>query len=913
MVFLVVISILMLILYMNISAIIESAIVSKLEAIGASEVVIGVMDVNEEATAIDEIAFFIHDESRRYHFSIHELTVSYEPRELLSGRIHSVSVKDIKVNIKELSIVKPRDVGSKNNEYQNISLLGFLENPPLNRFDIENIEVLAERKTGKQQTIVLNGDAVIRQGAAQARVEISLGKYTKQELNLDINAAGKAMLTVAASDKANDLSPYIRMVANKISLDSQRLGTDISINIDLGIVQEVIRAWGFEPLQGTVQGRLTAQGPVNIPFEHDSDSDAAPWWDANGEATVQSSEIETIGQDIELKLPFKLSMDNELIQWQFANTANLSLVPDVRFLADGEIKEAMREQSTQRMMVTLPQAVNVSFRKIEGAYDSSTLMLDEPVKLVYGDDKAKLSFEALLEKLQLSMHKQPILSFDAGYSFALNNTSLPVKNIDVKGNTRVQLENDTLKIDLQPGTSLVMSDIVKDALKVQAITSKIEKQANCKYTVKGGQWQCGTTRLDVNVSSVQRKSAGLKRMLLGVKIDEAHGDKQSWKTKLVATSADWLITINENGEQRQVKLDSIETEISAANDEIIASFNIGAAGDAVKLDVAASHSLTSNKGHASYRLKPVDMSNNGSDISAIYDGWPHKLVITGGEVQAKGDISWQHSAKDASVDAIQHEGRVSINDIRGVFDDVPFSGMNSELSIEGVESFVLKTKPLLKIATLDPGIPVNDVSLTASTSIEAGNKPVISIADLSMSLLGGDVEGKSIEIDLNREENPFTVEISNIDVEALLKLEQKQGLYGTGVIDGTLPLVLTRSGLFMRNGKIGARQPGGKLRYTADERVKAMAASNKGVELLVKAMEDFNYNTLNAQLNYQPDGRLKMKVELKGHNPELEDGRPVHLNVDVEDNILALMRSLRLAGDISEKIGDKVQQRNKAR
>ena len=112
----------------------------------------------------------------------------------------------------------------------------------------------------------------------------------------------------------------------------------------------------------------------------------------------------------------------------------------------------------------------------------------------------------------------------------------------------------------------------------------------------------------------------------------------------------------------------------------------------------------------------------------------------------------------------------------------------------------------------------------------------------------------------------------------------------------------------MSAGKLSAQPPYGVIQYSGDERVTALAKSNPNVELLLKALSDFHYDLLKAELDYAPDGQLLAKVRLQGNNPELEGGRPVHLNINLEENILTLLRSLQFADEISRKIGEGIEQ-----
>ena len=78
--------------------------------------------------------------------------------------------------------------------------------------------------------------------------------------------------------------------------------------------------------------------------------------------------------------------------------------------------------------------------------------------------------------------------------------------------------------------------------------------------------------------------------------------------------------------------------------------------------------------------------------------------------------------------------------------------------------------------------------------------------------------------------------------------------------------------------------------------------------IALDALRDFHYSHLSADVNYHPDGNLMVNISLKGISPELDTDRPVHLNINTEQNLLSLLKSLRYTQGINENISNKVQQ-----
>ena len=91
-----------------------------------------------------------------------------------------------------------------------------------------------------------------------------------------------------------------------------------------------------------------------------------------------------------------------------------------------------------------------------------------------------------------------------------------------------------------------------------------------------------------------------------------------------------------------------------------------------------------------------------------------------------------------------------------------------------------------------------------------------------------------------------------------------------------------------------------------------MAESNQQMRFVLDALSNFHYHTLQVSADSTPKGDVTLHVMLQGANPDWQSGRPVHLNLNVQENIPTLLRSLRLADELGEALGKKLQQRENA-
>ena len=74
-------------------------------------------------------------------------------------------------------------------------------------------------------------------------------------------------------------------------------------------------------------------------------------------------------------------------------------------------------------------------------------------------------------------------------------------------------------------------------------------------------------------------------------------------------------------------------------------------------------------------------------------------------------------------------------------------------------------------------------------------------------------------------------------------------------------------------------------------------------------LEDFHYDLLGSSLDYDQSGTLRLGMRLQGRNPAIEQGRPIHFNINLEEDIPTLLASLQLTDKVNEIIKQRVQQR----
>ncbi len=182
------------------------------------------------------------------------------------------------------------------------------------------------------------------------------------------------------------------------------------------------------------------------------------------------------------------------------------------------------------------------------------------------------------------------------------------------------------------------------------------------------------------------------------------------------------------------------------------------------------------------------------------------------------------------------------------------------------------------------------------------NPNMVSLSDFSMGIFEGTVAINHFDYDMAKKEGETTLQLSHIPLQKLLDLQGTKKIYATGALKGNIPVKIKNETFEIINGSLNAEEPG-QIIYatTAEER----AAANPGLRITYEALSNFLYAQMLSSINMAPDGKSAMTVQLKGANPEFQNGRPVELNLTIQQNLQDLMRSISVSSDVDQIISDK--------
>jgi hypothetical protein len=193
---------------------------------------------------------------------------------------------------------------------------------------------------------------------------------------------------------------------------------------------------------------------------------------------------------------------------------------------------------------------------------------------------------------------------------------------------------------------------------------------------------------------------------------------------------------------------------------------------------------------------------------------------------------------------------------------------------------------------------------------EAGKPARISLNGFSAGIFDGTISIDRVDYDLQTRHAETIVQLNGIPLQKLLDLQGVKKIFATGSVRGRVPVVLDGDSFSIPDGGMDSERSG-QIIYSSTPEERATA--NAGMRMTYEALGNFLYSSLISSITMTPDGNSRITLQLKGHNPDFQDGRPVNLNLNIEQNLLDLFRSLAISSGIEEAISEKALQQRKKR
>ncbi|MGR3808115.1 YdbH family protein [Pasteurella testudinis] len=258
---------------------------------------------------------------------------------------------------------------------------------------------------------------------------------------------------------------------------------------------------------------------------------------------------------------------------------------------------------------------------------------------------------------------------------------------------------------------------------------------------------------------------------------------------------------------------------------------------------------------------------------------PEKGLIAGGHIAIEnGSIALPNGA------------------ISGINFSLPYRYQNQRFQL-GVKEPVE-----VKIASLDNGVYLKDVSLQVQGYYPYTRKSPLSLTKLNLKLLGGELNVDKFSLP---QHNPAYLRLSNIELSEILELMQYNQLEMVGKVNADLPFWIENSPCIICDGVI---EQGSDWRIHLSDELISKIEQGGGIteRILTNLMETMDVYDSNINVNLLQDGTGLMNAKIKANNA-LQN--PIFLNYNHKENAFDLWQSINFGSELQQNLEYRLYQR----
>lgn len=430
-------------------------------------------------------------------------------------------------------------------------------------------------------------------------------------------------------------------------------------------------------------------------------------------------------------------------------------------------------------------------------------------------------------------------------------------------------------------------------------------------------WNIGGLKLTAALNQpLTIGSAGMTPVKVNTQLDSVTLSSGKKKIRTGATQLECLISDDQidcdinaslkpsKWEQWPIPDAQLQSRLQLIGDDIQLKTQLNAGLEQLKVIADLDHNLTTETGQAQIRWMPTPLDWNALGLADMQTLTSVQLL--GGALGGQGWFNWDMKTGLLEPDLIlRGDGINAIYNNEIVAEDWRFLlalqpdrlKNNDEQQAQNLD-----ISAQFSGQSLNAGINISNLLASAQVSLNTQTQACqLQIDEAHAGLLGGQVRIQNAIYDSSQPENQILTRIDGLQMSDIAKLEPSADLAATGILDGEIPVVINEQGIWVDDGQLKSRAPGGQLVYSS-ESTRAISASDPTAGLAFRALENFQYRMLTSDIRYQPSGDARLALGFEGKNPDFFDGQTTRLNVNLDYNLLDLLESLRLTDQLIENV-----------
>ncbi len=292
------------------------------------------------------------------------------------------------------------------------------------------------------------------------------------------------------------------------------------------------------------------------------------------------------------------------------------------------------------------------------------------------------------------------------------------------------------------------------------------------------------------------------------------------------------------------------------------------------------------EGRASYKRKNNALKGNLEIAEKpVQDILIFLKPFLGQNADVSGTISLetQFMANGETLDT--HFGPASLNlkNVNLKTNAAEIKGISADMSFETLWPPVNNDPQTIQIKTVQSAVPLKNIELVYLI------KPGL----FDIQKLEGDIANGRLSIEPFQYKGPgkpvkTNIKLSDISLKEIPQLLDIEDLKLEGQVSGDIPVTLHNEKIIINNALI-VNRGSGLIAYTPGDPSALVKNQSANVHDLRKALEHLEFNTLNLVINGDMNEDMSASLFLNGNNPTAFGDRPVHLKINLEGAVGALI------------------------
>jgi len=851
-----------------------------------------------------------------YSVTFNNMAIEYQLPQLFNGHVSQLTIESGECIIQpasSLSTTEKEKSHSPSLPSPSLTTDKLLTPFPLLPFDqllVGDISIVRPQAEDSLQQIRVSGRLDADHKELRTRLTVQGTHIPDYEITLSGTSIGDVRVDILSPTSTPQTLAH---VTSQVTPIDQTLQIQGKLNIDIPNVLKLIKL--FFPVDhdlSQMTGTITANWNGTIPPSVTMASlvkEKRGTIDGAFQIHTALPQLQPYGRNIDVRANGTFTVTPNTATWTLSNASEASSTIQVDQLKIPEPVRTMIPLKGHRLFIDFP-------KPLSGHIDLSHTPLSVSME---GLIHARYSIEDFPVDLQFSltqMNGSSIQDLSAKGIYLFSGTAgtqltpfIPIKHLTWNLSGSISLQKEELTASLAPQSSVHMTLLPINDLLVSQTDVALMRQFSGTYNLKNQRWKATPLTLKINTPQVSWKDQTVEIQKGKLTVHELNGSGSTWQT------AGQIVLLGVASTIQDVTPPTTNWKFQfSANPESLLVNLLGQTSDRqVSLYGRLYQHLITQQGNFQMELAPITFSPSAFSLRTSIKPWSYPLDITTGELSGKAQASWtlpMDSEKKPL--ALTHaKADIQITDLGGHYENIIFDGLNTGMSFVGADAdtWSMPGPAVITLTKLETGVTIANLSMNLLVNpIPNFSIPRAEISQFSAKVFDGTISSDDFAFDPSQSRHQLTLHAQGLEVGAILSLEQQEGLEGTGLIDGTIPVTFTENGVEVRDGRLAARPPGGLIRYqTAEGTAEALKQTSKDMNLVLQALNNFHYDVLRLGVDYDHQGKLLLATKIEGKNPDLHKGKRIHFNLNVEESIPALLKSLQVANDIEGKMEELLQ------